>query len=116
MKVAINSANLSGGQRQRLAIARGIISRPEFLIFDDSFSALDLITDKKINQNLNTHLKDSTMIIISQRISTIQNSDKIIVIEKGKIVGCGKHKDLLANNRVYREIAASQRIFTNETA
>jgi ATP-binding cassette subfamily B protein len=109
-KISQNATNLSGGQKQRLAIARAIISHPEFLLFDDSFSALDLLTDRKINESLHANLKDSTIVIISQRISTILNADKIIVLEKGKVVGQGTHKELAAKCRVYQEIMQSQSV------
>jgi ATP-binding cassette subfamily B protein len=101
-------ANLSGGQKQRLAIARAICRRPEVYIFDDSFSALDFKTDKKLRSALKKITSGSTVIIVAQRIGTIMNADKIIVIHDGKIVGTGKHKQLLRDCEVYKEIAISQ--------
>lgn len=99
---------LSGGQKQRLAIARALIKNAEFFIFDDSFSAVDLKTDAALRQSLRDNLSFATVILVAQRIGTIQHCDKIIVLEDGKIVGIGKHKELLENCRVYREIADSQ--------
>ena len=99
--------NLSGGQRQRLCIARALIRKPELLILDDSTSALDLLTDKKIRNNIKD-IKDMTKVIVSQRVSTIQNADFILVLEGGKVVGQGKHNDLLDNCPIYREIYETQ--------
>lgn len=100
--------NISGGQKQRLSIARALARKPEILIFDDSFSALDYKTDKKLRQNLKKSLKDTTLLIVAQRIGTIKDADKIIVLSDGKIVGEGKHQDLLESCEVYKEIALSQ--------
>lgn len=100
--------NVSGGQRQRLSIARAIVKKPEIYIFDDSFSALDYKTDKNLRKALKKHTKDSTTLIVAQRIGTIIDADKIIVLEKGEIVGMGTHKELLKNCSVYKEIALSQ--------
>lgn len=100
--------NISGGQKQRLSIARALARKPEILIFDDSFSALDYKTDKKLRQNLNNSLKDTTLLIVAQRIGTIKDADKIIVLSDGKIVGQGRHSDLLKTCEVYKEIALSQ--------
>ncbi|MBR3002531.1 MAG: ABC transporter ATP-binding protein [Clostridia bacterium] len=100
--------NVSGGQKQRLAIARAIAKNPEIFIFDDSFSALDFKTDSKLRESLAEKTKNKTVIIVAQRISTILNADKIIVLEEGKIVGTGKHKELMKNNETYRQIALSQ--------
>jgi len=103
-----NGNNLSGGQKQRLSIARALARNPEIIIFDDSFSALDYRTDKTLRDNLNKYLKDTTKLIVAQRIGTIKDADKIIVLDEGKIVGIGKHKDLLRTCKVYLEIAQSQ--------
>lgn len=100
--------NISGGQKQRLSIARAIAKKPEFIIFDDSFSALDYKTDKKLRKALEKELTDTTCLIVAQRIGTIKNADKIIVLDDGKIVGQGKHDDLLENCEVYKQIALSQ--------
>lgn len=100
--------NVSGGQKQRLSIARAVATQPEIFIFDDSFSALDYKTDKKVRDNLKEVAKDSTKLIVAQRIGTIMDADKIIVLEDGEAVGIGTHKELLNNCPVYREIALSQ--------
>ena len=100
--------NVSGGQKQRLSIARALIKNPDILIFDDSLSALDYKTDKLVRENLNKNYKETTKVIVAQRIGTIMDADTIIVLNEGKIVGCGKHKDLLKNCDVYKEIALSQ--------
>ena len=100
--------NLSGGQKQRISIARAIARNPEIIIFDDSFSALDYKTDKKLRAALAKNLKDTTCLIVAQRIGTIKNADKIIVLHEGEIVGAGKHQELLKNCAVYKEIALSQ--------
>lgn len=107
-KVAQGGTNFSGGQKQRLAIARVIAREPEILIFDDSFSALDYQTDQKLRGILKEELPDTTKLIVAQRISTIMDADLIIVLEEGHVVGSGTHKDLLAKNKVYQEIAYSQ--------
>jgi len=106
--VSESGKNVSGGQRQRLCIARCVYKNPEIYIFDDSFSALDYKTDKKLRENLSNEAKDSTKIIIAQRIGTIMDADKIIVLDSGKIVGYGNHKELLNNCDIYKEIALSQ--------
>ena len=100
--------NISGGQKQRLSIARAIAKKPEIMIFDDSFSALDYKTDKKLRSTLNREFKGITCLIVAQRIGTIRNADKIVVLDKGKIVGIGKHDELMLNCKVYQEIALSQ--------
>ena len=107
-RIAQGGKNVSGGQKQRLSIARAIIKNPDILIFDDSFSALDYKTDKAVRRNLNKEYKNTTKLIVAQRIGTIMNADKIIVLNEGKMVGMGKHKDLLKNCEVYKEIALSQ--------
>ena len=100
--------NVSGGQKQRLSIARAIIKDPDILIFDDSFSALDYKTDKVVRQKLNQEYKNTTKVIVAQRIGTIMNADQIIVLDQGKMVGKGTHKQLLKKCKIYREIALSQ--------
>lgn len=100
--------NVSGGQKQRLSIARGLARNPEILIFDDSFSALDYRTDAMLREKLATEYKDTTKIIVAQRIGTIRNADTIIVLDKGAVVGMGTHSELMQNCIVYREIAVSQ--------
>lgn len=100
--------NFSGGQRQRLTIARALVGDPEILILDDSASALDFTTDANLRHAINTEIKDSTIILVSQRANTIKNADKIIVLDHGNIVGVGKHNDLLKTCNVYKEIYDSQ--------
>lgn len=100
--------NVSGGQKQRLSIARALSRKPEILVFDDSFSALDYKTDAKLREGLNEELKDTTKIIVAQRISTIRHADKIIVLDRGEAVGMGTHEELMKNCNVYKEIALSQ--------
>ena len=100
--------NVSGGQKQRIAIARAIYKNPPVYIFDDSFSALDFSTDRKLRMAMKENLKDATVLLVGQRISTIQDADKIVVMDEGKIVGIGKHKELLKNCSVYLQIAQSQ--------
>ena len=106
--IAQGGGNVSGGQKQRLSIARAIAKDPEIFIFDDSFSALDFKTDSKLREALATKTKNKTVIIVAQRISTIMNADKIIVLEEGKMVGIGTHEELMENNETYRQIALSQ--------
>lgn len=106
--VSQGGKNFSGGQKQRLSIARAIAKNPEIYIFDDSFSALDFKTDKTLRSALKKYTKDTTNLIVAQRISTIKNADKIIVLEDGKIAGIGTHDELLSSNKVYKEIYASQ--------
>lgn len=106
--VAQGGTNLSGGQKQRLSIARAVARDPEIYIFDDSFSALDYVTDYKLRTELKKHTKDATNIIVAQRIGTIMNADTIIVLEKGECVGMGTHKQLLKKCKTYQEIAYSQ--------
>lgn len=100
--------NVSGGQKQRLSIARALSRKPEILVFDDSFSALDYKTDAKLREGLNEKLGDTTKIIVAQRISTIRHADKIIVLDRGEAVGMGTHDELMKNCDVYKEIALSQ--------
>ena len=106
--IARGGTNVSGGQKQRLAIARAIARNPEIYIFDDSFSALDYKTDAVLRKELKKHTKDTTSLIVAQRIGTIINADKIIVLDKGECVGVGTHKELLTTCEVYKEIALSQ--------
>ena len=107
-KVSQVGSKLSGGQKQRLSIARAIARNPEIIVFDDSFSALDSKTDKMVRREIHEKLKDKTLIIVAQRINTIINADEIIVLDNGRIVAKGKHKDLLETCSVYYEIAKSQ--------
>jgi len=106
--VVQGGTNFSGGQRQRLAIARALVKQPEILIFDDSFSALDLTTDAKLRQALTAQLPQTTKIIVGQRIASIKHADEIIVLEDGRVAGVGTHAQLLAENATYREIVESQ--------
>ena len=106
--IAQGGTNVSGGQKQRLAIARAIVRNPEIYIFDDSFSALDYKTDSVLRKELKKYTKDATILIVAQRIGTIMNADKIIVLDNGKCVGEGTHKELLNNCEVYKQIALSQ--------
>lgn len=107
-EVAQGGTNYSGGQRQRLAIARALARKPEILIFDDSFSALDYKTDRILRKELAEQTQHMTKLIVAQRISTIMDADQILVLDNGKVVGQGTHKELLATNEVYQEIAYSQ--------
>ncbi len=107
-RIARGGANFSGGQKQRLSIARALYKKPEILIFDDSFSALDYKTDKELRSALKKEMKGTTVLIVAQRIGTIKDADKIIVMNEGKIAAVGKHKELLKTSEIYREIAASQ--------
>ena len=107
-EIAQAGNNVSGGQKQRLSIARALAIDPEIIVFDDSFSALDLKTDRKLREELSKELKEKTVIIVAQRISTIMNAQQIIVLEEGKIVGKGVHKELMKNCDTYKQIALSQ--------
>ncbi len=106
--IAQAGTNFSGGQKQRLAIARALAKNPELYLFDDSFSALDFQTDKALRNALKEEAQGKTVLIVTQRIATIMNADKIVVIDKGEIVGQGTHETLLKTCKVYQEIAASQ--------
>ena len=106
--VSQGGQNFSGGQKQRLAIARALARKPEIIIFDDSFSALDYKTDRILRSQLKERTANMTKLIVAQRISTIMDADQILVLDEGKVVGQGTHEELLANNEVYREIAYSQ--------
>lgn len=107
-RIAQGGANVSGGQKQRLSIARAVCRRAEIYIFDDTFSALDYKTDRAVRMALDTNLKTATKLIVAQRIGTIRNADKIIVLDSGKIVGMGTHHDLMQSCKTYQEIACSQ--------
>lgn len=106
--IAQGGNNVSGGQKQRLSIARALVRRPEIYVFDDSFSALDFKTDSRLRAALKEETSNSTVIIVAQRVSTVRDADRILVMDEGKIVGSGTHSELLANNEVYREIVSSQ--------
>ena len=107
-EISQGGTNVSGGQKQRLAIARALAKNSEIFIFDDSFSALDFKTDAKLRKAINEELSDSTLLIVAQRISTIMNAEQILVLDEGKVVGKGTHKELMENCEVYRQIALSQ--------
>ena len=107
-EISQGGKNVSGGQKQRLSIARAVAVKPEFFIFDDSFSALDYKTDKKVRENLKKVAEGATKLIVAQRIGTIMDANRIVVLDKGEAVGIGTHKDLLESCEVYREIALSQ--------
>ena len=106
--MAQGGTNFSGGQKQRIAIARALVRKPGIYIFDDSFSALDFKTDALLRKALKPEVKNATLLIVAQRISTIMDADQIIVLNEGKIVGKGKHQELLKSCSVYQQIAASQ--------
>lgn len=106
--ISEGGTNISGGQKQRLSIARALARNPEFLIFDDSFSALDYKTDKQLRKNLSKKLKQTTKLVVAQRIGTIKDADLIVVLDEGKVVGQGTHNQLFASCEVYKEIALSQ--------
>ena len=107
-EIAQGGTNLSGGQRQRMAIARAVVKRPEIYLFDDSFSALDMKTDRTLRERLRENMGDSTMIIVAQRVGSIIDADRILVMDDGAIVGCGRHRELLKSCPLYREIAELQ--------
>ena len=106
--VAQGGTNFSGGQRQRLAITRALVRKPEIYLLDDSFSALDYTTDAKLRNALHTYAAHSTLIVIAQRVSTILAADQIVVLDEGKVVGVGTHKELMQNCSTYKEIVLSQ--------
>jgi ATP-binding cassette subfamily B protein len=106
--ISQGGSNVSGGQRQRLAIARALVKRPEIYVFDDSFSALDFKTDSKLRAALVDETRQSTVIIVAQRVSTIMHADRIIVMENGTIAGIGTHSELMESSETYREIVYSQ--------
>jgi ATP-binding cassette subfamily B protein len=107
--IAQGGTNVSGGQRQRLAIARAVVKRPDVYLFDDSFSALDLATDARLRQALRPVTRDSAVVIVAQRVSTIVDADHIVVLEDGRVVGQGTHDQLLDSCETYQEIVESQR-------
>jgi ATP-binding cassette subfamily B protein len=100
--------NVSGGQRQRLSIARALVKRPSLLLFDDCFSALDATTDARLRAALRLAVRDAALVIVAQRVSTIMQADRIIVLDRGQVVGIGTHDELLANCEPYRQIVVSQ--------
>ncbi|CAM5578776.1 ABC transporter ATP-binding protein [Streptomyces narbonensis] len=106
--IAQGGTNVSGGQRQRLAIARTLVQKPEIYLFDDSFSALDYETDALLREALRRETADSTVVIVAQRVSTIRDADRIVVLDEGRVVGTGRHGELMAENKTYREIVLSQ--------
>jgi ATP-binding cassette subfamily B protein len=106
--IAQGGTNVSGGQRQRLAIARVLVHRPEIYLFDDSFSALDYATDAALRAALTRHIADATVVVVAQRVSTIRDADRIIVLDDGRVVGTGTHRELMDANHTYREIVLSQ--------
>jgi ATP-binding cassette subfamily B protein len=106
--IAQGGTNVSGGQRQRLAIARALVKQPGIYLFDDCFSALDAATDARLRAALKASTADSTVLIVSQRVSTIMDADQIIVVDDGVVVGVGTHGELLAQSPTYREIVDSQ--------
>ena len=106
--IAQGGTNVSGGQRQRLAIARVLVRRPEIYLFDDSFSALDYATDARLRAALSQETADATVVIVAQRVSTIRDADRIIVLDEGQVVGTGTHRELMESNETYREIVLSQ--------
>jgi len=107
-EIAQGGTNVSGGQKQRLSIARALVRRPEIYIFDDSFSALDFKTDAKLRAALKKEIAEATVIIVTQRVGTVMDADRIIVLDEGKVAGMGRHRELLGSCRVYREIVESQ--------
>jgi ATP-binding cassette, subfamily B, multidrug efflux pump len=106
--IAQGGSNVSGGQRQRLAIARVLVHRPEIYLFDDSFSALDYATDAALRAALAEEITDATIVIVAQRVNTIRDADRIVVLDEGRVVGTGTHADLMTENQTYREIVLSQ--------
>jgi ATP-binding cassette subfamily B protein len=106
--IAQGGINVSGGQKQRLAIARALVRRPEIYLFDDSFSALDFRTDARLRAALRRETAEATVIIVAQRVATIMDADRIIVLDEGRIAGMGTHRELMRSSAIYREIVSSQ--------
>ena len=106
--ISQGGTNVSGGQKQRLSIARAIVRKPEIFLFDDSFSALDYKTEAELRHKLREVTKESTVLVVAQKVTSVMNADQIIVLDQGKIAGIGTHKELLQNSLVYQEIVASQ--------
>ena len=106
--ISQGGTNVSGGQRQRLAIARALVHRPDIYLFDDSFSALDYATDAALRAALAKETRHATVVIVAQRVATIRNADRIIVLDRGRIAGRGTHGELMASNETYREMVLSQ--------
>jgi ATP-binding cassette subfamily B protein len=113
--IAQGETNVSGGQKQRLSIARALVRRPEIYLFDDSFSALDFKTDARLRAALKKETRESTVFIVSQRVSTVMDADQIIVLEDGRMAGIGTHRELMKTCEVYRDIVSSQ-LSTEEIA
>jgi ATP-binding cassette subfamily B protein len=107
-QIAQGGSNVSGGQRQRLAIARCLVRRPEIYLFDDSFSALDYATDAALRRALSRETAEATVVIVAQRVSTIRDANRIVVLDEGRVVGTGTHAELMEENKTYREIVLSQ--------
>jgi ATP-binding cassette, subfamily B, multidrug efflux pump len=106
--ISQGGGNLSGGQKQRIAIARAIVRKPDVYVFDDSFSALDFATDAKLRAALRNETANATVFVVAQRISSVINADRIVVLDDGRVVGIGTHSELLETSGIYREIVASQ--------
>jgi len=107
-EIAQGGTNVSGGQKQRLSIARALVRTPEIYIFDDSFSALDFKTDARLRAALKDETRAATVLIVSQRVSTVMSADQIVVLDDGRIAGIGTHRELMDSSEVYREIVSSQ--------
>ena len=107
-EVAQGGTNVSGGQKQRLSIARALVNNPPIYIFDDSFSALDFKTEAKLSKALKERTGDSTVLVVTQRVASVMHAEQIVVLDQGKVVGKGTHKELMDSSEVYKEIALSQ--------